>query len=70
MKKGIIKKELNESQLCTMCSNWSNKNEWIDDKCPACKQVLILADTAEKCPNCEALNRKKDITNGRCPKCR
>jgi len=58
-----------EKQLCTMCSHWSNKDEWVDDKCPRCGQVLILADTSERCPNCGIINRKQDITEGKCPKC-
>jgi len=59
-----------DKQLCTMCSRWSNKSEWVDDKCPTCGQVLILADTAEHCPNCGVLSRKQDIEGGKCPKCR
>ncbi len=57
-------------QTCTMCSKSSPKEEWAGDKCPACGQVLILADEAEYCPNCNAMNRKRDIVDGRCPKCR
>ena len=58
-----------EKQLCTMCSHWSSKSEWVDDKCPHCRQVLILADMSEKCPNCAMLNRKQDILGKKCPKC-
>ena len=68
--KDMTKKKLNESQLCTMCSHWSDKKEWLDDKCPLCKQILILADMAGQCPYCGALSRKQDISGGKCPKCR
>jgi len=57
-------------RLCPVCSHRSTIGKWVDDKCPFCRQVFVPADEASYCPNCRALNKKKDIVDGRCPKCR
>lgn len=62
--------KFDDMQICNMCSKWSPKEKWINDKCPACGQVLILPDEAEQCQGCGFLSKKQNIIDGRCPRCR
>ena len=70
MNKDVGAKNFKGMNLCTMCSHWSEKEKWVDRKCPLCGQVLILADNAEHCRQCNTVCSKEDIIDGRCPKCR